>query len=54
MSVYTENRITNIFEIRIDNVIAEGPATKGIDIGKTAKLFISLSSISSEARVFFF
>ena len=32
-------------EIRIDNVIAEGPATSGIEIGKTVKSFISSSSI---------
>ena len=34
--------------------MAEGPATKGIDIGKTAKLLISLSSINSVAKDFFF
>ena len=34
-------------------MIADGPATRGIEIGNTAKLFISLSSINSTANVCF-
>ena len=41
------------FEIKIDSVIADGPATRGIDIGKTANSSASSLSIIFEARFSF-
>ena len=45
---------SKFFDISTDKVIADGPAIKGIEIGKTAILSIEKSSDKFVVRFFFF